>query len=109
MSGRLLPDAKGKKSPLNGGLRIRLFLWQVAQTPAEFDLQLSTNFCDNVFPDCRAGVAVYVLAASFDGLSGLRSFLVFRCAADIKAESQVQGDGDNDSDDDLAVQAHSLF
>ncbi|WP_165798753.1 hypothetical protein [Pseudomonas laurylsulfativorans] len=97
------------KNPLNGGLRNRLFLWRVAQAFAEFVLQLSTNVCDNVFPDCRAGVAVYFLAASFRSLSGLRSFLALRCVADIKAKSQVQGDGDNDSDDDLAVQAHSLF
>ncbi len=34
--------AKDKKSPLNGGLRQRFFLWRTAKTLAQFVLQLST-------------------------------------------------------------------
>ena len=66
---------QGQKSPLNGGLRKRLFLWREAQTLAEFVLQLSTNVRDNVFPGRRACIAVDFLLASYDGLSGLRVFL----------------------------------
>jgi hypothetical protein len=66
---------QGQKSPLNSGLRKRLFLWREAQTLAEFVLQLSTNVRDNVFPGCRACISVDFLLASFDGLSGLSVFL----------------------------------
>jgi hypothetical protein len=43
------------------------------------------------------------------GFSGLRSFLVFRCVADIKIEHHVQGDRDKDACDDLAAQVKSSF
>lgn len=49
----LMPKGQKAKSPLNGGLRNRLFLWRVAQTLAQFVLQLSTHVCDDIFPDFR--------------------------------------------------------
>lgn len=55
--------AKDKKSPLNGGLRQRFFLWHTAKTLAQFVLQFSTRISDYAFPCCRAGVAVYFLTA----------------------------------------------
>ena len=104
-----IAKAKSKDRSLRQLLHYLFSPGMPLQTLAQIVLQLSTNLCDYAFSDCRAGVAVFFLAALFGGLTGLHAFPVLRCVADIKADCQVQGDCDSDSDDDLADPANFLF
>jgi hypothetical protein len=61
--GRSLPEAKGKKARSMAGFVIGFSYGSWSKLLRNSSSKLSTSFFNYAFPDFRAGIAVYFLAA----------------------------------------------